>query len=480
MQETDTADAYARLSKNRDGRKESCARQLREIDQAAARNGHRITYKATDDNFSAWKRNVKRPGWEAILQRIDAGLCRILYIYSYDRMMRQPRDLEELIDRAEKRGLIVVTAAGAARNLSDYSDRHYLRGEIAAAVHYSDANSAKSKSAHRELAEAGHPHAGGMRPFGFRLVTGRMMPDPDEPGEMIPAPATYVVDLAEAESVRMIYSEFLAGASPGRIAEKLHAAGVSTVTGVAWTSRAVKKLLQSGAPAGLRLHHGVVAAVGTWEPIVPRGQWEEAQRMLAERAAPSPAAKNEYLLSGLVFCGREGCGRPMRTMSGGRKGYPSYSCSARQGFFGCGRVDVSSARVDLHVARRLATIVDDPDAARPGEGRELEVAAARVARDAARAKLAEIAEDYGADRMTREERDVARRGPAARLEAAEKVLAERRPDLSLITQGKRWVDMDFPHKRAVARACVERVVVAPLAAPNGGKWDASRVHVDWR
>ncbi|MCK9929988.1 recombinase family protein [Frankia sp. Mgl5] len=471
------ADGYTRLSLNRDGRRENCSRQARDIREAAKAAGDSVVRMGKDDSLSAWKRNVKRPDWEETVRRVEAGVCRKIWLWRIDRMMRQPWDLEELIAKGERHGLIIAATNGPPRDLSNYADRHYLRGEVAAACRYSDEISDKSSRAHRAIAEAGHPHAGGPRPFGYQKITGRKMPDPDDPEVMIAAPAILVVDLAEAVIVRDIFRRFLAGEGMAAIAAMLHMTGVPTTTGANWTKQHVKDIVSGGVYAGLRMHHGTVAATGTWEPIVSRAQWAEAGRMLAELSRAAPNAKREYLLSALVVCS---CEKRMRIMSGGLKGRPTYQCGAREPYWGCGKVAISAPRADKHVGERLEQVLDDPDAVRPGEDREMQLRAAQAARDAALAKLAEIAEDYGEDRITKEERDRSRKGPAARLEAAEKLLGERRPDVDLVTQGKRWADMLHPQKRATARAYIERVVVLPATMRGGGRWDPRRLDIQWR
>ncbi|MEU4496025.1 recombinase family protein [Streptomyces sp. NPDC023998] len=48
-----------------------------------------------DNNRSAWQRKRKRPGWEALLAEANQGRIRHVLTYHPDRLMRQPRDLED-------------------------------------------------------------------------------------------------------------------------------------------------------------------------------------------------------------------------------------------------------------------------------------------------------------------------------------------------------------------------------------------------
>ena len=82
-----------------------------------------------DDGLSAWKRRVRRPGWERLLERVQSGESDGIVVWHTDRLFRQPRDLEFLIALAE-RGFTVYSARGE-RDLSDPDDRFILRIEVA-------------------------------------------------------------------------------------------------------------------------------------------------------------------------------------------------------------------------------------------------------------------------------------------------------------------------------------------------------------
>ena len=66
-------DIYARLSRNPEGKIEKIEDQIADCMAVAERRGLVVGQVNADDNFSAWKRNVRRPGWEAMLERIESG-----------------------------------------------------------------------------------------------------------------------------------------------------------------------------------------------------------------------------------------------------------------------------------------------------------------------------------------------------------------------------------------------------------------------
>jgi hypothetical protein len=53
------------------------------------------------DGLSAWKRTIRRPGWERLLRRVKLGESDGCVVWHTECLFRQPRDLEALIELAE-------------------------------------------------------------------------------------------------------------------------------------------------------------------------------------------------------------------------------------------------------------------------------------------------------------------------------------------------------------------------------------------
>lgn len=135
----------------------------------------------------------------------------------------------------------------------------------------------------------------------------------------------------EAEVVRFIFKEYLAGVSPTQIAKKITA---PTLTGKQFTRGTVKDILKNCNYVGDRtlqkfysptirkkdrnygqLPKYVIADVH--EPIISRADFEKVQSMMEEKAKNTPK-KTFTCFSGLVKCGH--CGRSCcrRTLHGKR------------------------------------------------------------------------------------------------------------------------------------------------------------------
>lgn len=91
----------------------SASRQEKLARQTCARLGLSVEdrHVYVDNSRSAWKRNRKRPGWDALLAAVAAREVTHIVCYDPDRLMRQPRDLEDLLDAADQ-GVEVVGHVG--------------------------------------------------------------------------------------------------------------------------------------------------------------------------------------------------------------------------------------------------------------------------------------------------------------------------------------------------------------------------------
>ena len=77
---------------------------------AAIRNVWRMAELHIDNSLSAWNPKVRRPGWEALLERLQSGACASVVGYHFDRLLRRPQDLGRLLDIVRQRELKFATA----------------------------------------------------------------------------------------------------------------------------------------------------------------------------------------------------------------------------------------------------------------------------------------------------------------------------------------------------------------------------------
>lgn len=129
-----------------------------------------------DRDRSAWT-GERRPAYEAMLERVKSGEVAAIVAYNQDRLLRLPRQLEELIDLCDaKRFRNFATATG---DLDLTSDDGQFKARIIAAVtkKSSDDTSRRVKRALRAKRERGEWV--GRLPYGVvRFEDGRPVPDP--------------------------------------------------------------------------------------------------------------------------------------------------------------------------------------------------------------------------------------------------------------------------------------------------------------
>lgn len=89
-------------------------RQREDCENLAKYRRWEIVETYVDQSISASDRSKKRPAYERMVADYEAGLLEAIVCYDLDRLTRQPRELEDWIDRAEQRGLLLVTANGDA------------------------------------------------------------------------------------------------------------------------------------------------------------------------------------------------------------------------------------------------------------------------------------------------------------------------------------------------------------------------------
>jgi site-specific DNA recombinase len=101
-------DSYARLSWNPDTLElEKIHTQFKDNRATIARHGGVLGLELSD-GLSAWKRNVRRPDFETLMERATSGVTQGIAIWLTDRLFRQPRDLERHVDLAKSGFLITV------------------------------------------------------------------------------------------------------------------------------------------------------------------------------------------------------------------------------------------------------------------------------------------------------------------------------------------------------------------------------------
>ncbi len=262
---------------------------------------------------SVWR--VIRPEFRQMLEDYEDGAIDGVIFYDLDRLARQPRDLEDLIDLVEYYKRPVATVTGEI-------DLRTSNGRAMARVLVAMANKS-SEDASRRIARARLQEAqqGRSRSFGGKRRRFGYTPH----GKIVPA---------EAELIRAGARRILAGESWSSLTKFFRESGILPVGGGQWIFATIRQMYLTPSIAGIAVYNGALRAAsaegqpqstyanpeamalkdasgnyirGQWEPILPVGDWKalvDDMKRRREGKTFSASGTRKHLLSGLLRCGR--------------------------------------------------------------------------------------------------------------------------------------------------------------------------------
>ncbi|MFF9097631.1 recombinase family protein [Streptomyces sp. NPDC014802] len=344
---------YTRLSYAPDGTLEKVERQQEDGIAAGARLGWPdFCCIYVDNSRSAWQRNRKRPDWERMLLTLDRDSGRLIpsdpkanhhhdgiMTYHGDRLIRQPYDLELLLNIADTRRIPLASVSGV-KDLSNPDDRFVLRIEAAQACREVDNLSRRRKRGYKaDVVKRGQSQQGGKRPFGFGVPTGRTKTkrDPETGEERIVEILDYDKPRADETELLAKVARLLLGGLPMAGGLRWMNERCTTTEGKPWTSRVLWSALLAPRISGHIEVDGVLYKA-SWPPIISEEERQALIALHARRRAenPNPGPARVHLLSGGLQCGRCGSGnwatKPMggksRNKQPGYDGYRVYYCKS--------------------------------------------------------------------------------------------------------------------------------------------------------
>jgi hypothetical protein len=395
-----------------------------------------------------------------MLSAATSGDVNRIVVYNLDRLYRRPRELEPIIDLAD-RGLIVADVDKGDLDLSTGDGRYNVRIVVAGAAKMSDDTSRRVRRAKQQNRERGLPH-GGRTSFGW---TDLMTPLPEE-----------------VEILRHAMQRVVQGASMNDLA-------------VDWTRRAVRGRRWNGSDVRrvliLPRHVALVPVngdewmrdatgaevVATWPAIVERQLWEDCRAVLAARATGVGVPRRRSWLTGRLFCGA--CGTGMTSSSSGKRHiWRCWGGTIREG---CGKVSIGTTPLEAGILDELFRYVDDAKLRAALSTRD-DRGIAKLRREfaALQVRSNELVDAFADRGLTAS----AYRMAADRLDAQRKELNVKLGRLTeqspLDRFAKRhalrdaWPDLSVDERRSIVAAVYPRIVVLP-AAKRGCRFYAARI-----
>lgn len=334
--------ALVRISDDRDDTRVGVGRQEQDCRALADRLGWVIAEVVTENDTSAYQtrravdadglpvRATRRPEFRRTLRMLHDGRADGLVIYDIDRLARQPRDLEALIDVVEQRQVPVQAVTGSI-DLSNDAGIAMARVLVAMNAKASADTARRVARAARQAAEQGKAKPGGFRPYGYTHGCTEIVED-------------------EAAIVREVAERIILGDTLTSIARDLNARGVPTVAASEWRPPSLRSIVSKPTIAGLRYYRGEHVADGDWPAILDRGTWETVRAILAGRKRGAGHSATRHLLSGIATC--QPCGAPLSANKSRRSGDPIYRCSA------CHAIARTQAPIDDYVTGYVQRLLE--------------------------------------------------------------------------------------------------------------------------
>jgi site-specific DNA recombinase len=299
---------------------------------------------------------LERPALKRLLADIEARKIDCVVVYKVDRLSRSLMDFARLIETFERHGVSFVSVTQAFNTTNSM-------GRLTLNVLLSFAQFERELAGERirdkfAASRAKGMWMGGSPPLGYDIRDRKL-----------------VVNLAEAELVRLIFRRFLDLGSALLLIRDLNAQGHRTKS---WTTRAgtfregrpfdkgtLYKILRNRTYLGEAVHKGQ-SYPGEHEPIVDRATWDRVHEVLAanaKRRGNEARARTPAPLRGLMRCTH--CSSAMTPTHTRRRGrlYRYYVClgASRRGHDTCPVRSIAAAEVEGLVLGQVRRLLASPE-----------------------------------------------------------------------------------------------------------------------
>ena len=234
--------------------------------------------------------NIERPEMERLMKDIKNGEISHVIVYKLDRLSRSQKDTLYLLEDLFLPNNVDFVSLTESLDTSTPMGRLMI-GILAAFAQLERENiRIRTRMGMLERVKEGLWMGGGRVPFGYDYDKGQ--------GILVPN--------KDAEKVRKAYDLYIQGYSPQNIANML---------GLKYDRLAIQ-ILKRKSNYGIIEYNGVEYQ-GKHEPIISKETYDKAMKAMIERST-TRTYTSEYLLTGLVYCGK--CGAKMRYQKWGSKG----------------------------------------------------------------------------------------------------------------------------------------------------------------
>ncbi|MGP3684092.1 recombinase family protein [Streptomyces sp. IBSNAI002] len=360
---------YGRASRDPKKRGSSVNAQLKEGRALCARLGWPVVEEFKDVDVSASRHaKTSRDDFEAMLEGIRAGCCRIVVAFEASRYYRDLEAYTRLRKACHDAGVLLYYK-GQVYDLSKSADRKATAMDAVQAESEADDIRDRNLRTARQTADAGKPW--GQAPDGYKR---RYDPETGALAEQFEHPD-------QGPLVRRIWEEAESGKSLRSIARDLNAGGHRTQKGKEWQVWHVRTILVNPQYMGRRKYQGKDFKEGTWPALVTPERFEAVQAILAmEGRAWATDLAPRHLLSGIGLCGEhpelQATNSEPVLRGYVNRAYPSMKCSLRA------HTTINEAKLTAYVEEAVLAYLASPHTREvfqaQAEDRDWEAARARL------------------------------------------------------------------------------------------------------
>jgi DNA invertase Pin-like site-specific DNA recombinase len=244
---------------------------------------------------------LDRPALQRLLTDVEAGLIDVIVVYKIDRLSRSLMDFARLVEIFDRNQVTFVSVTQSF-NTTTSMGRLTLNILLSFAQFEREVIGERIRDKFAASRKRGM-WMGGYVPLGYDARDRKL-----------------IINEAEAATVRMIFTRFVAIGSATKLATALVAESVRTKSGRPIDKGYIYRLLNSRVYLGEATHKGV-SYPGEHAPIIDRSLWDKVHSILQTSPrlrAANARARTPALLKGLIFT-ESGCAMtPAFTKKGSR------------------------------------------------------------------------------------------------------------------------------------------------------------------
>lgn len=331
---------YARFSSH--GQTEqSIEGQLRVCHEFAERNNYKILNEYVDRAISGT--SDKRPAFLQMIEDAEKKQFDCILVYKLDRFSRNKYDSVIYKHKLAAFGVKVISATEA---ISDSPEGKLVEGllEMMAEMYSQDLSQKVKRGIRESLLK--NNFIGGFAPYGYKIVDKKL-----------------VLDEETAPAMKYYFEQYATGKPKSKIIEELNNMGYRNAQGKPFTKSSLQNCLSNTKYIGKYFINGL--ELENYCPaLISQEVFDKVQKQLAKHkhAPATNKAKEDYLLTGKLFCGH--CGAHMVGVSAKSKTgeyHNYYACSDRLKKHTCNKQYEKKGYIEWYVVERTKQNVLIPE-----------------------------------------------------------------------------------------------------------------------